>query len=325
MSIKADSYLTRLKISSNILLLITSESQKTTNMVVLTLRSFSCVCLLLVTIFMSGVSADYNTQNFHYFCDHTNDRGNYTANSTYETNLNTLLSTLTSNTEIEYGFYNLTKGENTDQVYAIGLCRGDVKPCECRNCLEHSRGNLSQLCPNRKEAIGWYEDEKCMLRYSNRKILGLMETGPAYFMWNLNDAPQAEEFNKVVKDLLDGLRSKAASGDSRSKYATANATGPDNKFIYGLVQCTPDLSGPDCENCLIQSIKEITSCCHGKIGTRIVRPSCNLRYETSSPFFGAQAYTPSMSPSLSPSLSPPPIVTTNTSAEGSLFPLLLRV
>ncbi|BAT93985.1 hypothetical protein LR48_Vigan02g232800 [Vigna angularis] len=287
-----------------------------------TLRSFSCVCvccLLLLAIFMSGVSADNNAQKFHYFCNHNNDRGNYTANSTYETNLNTLLSTLTSNTEIEYGFYNLTKGENTDQVYAIGLCRGDVKPYECRNCLEHSRGNLSQLCPNRKEAIGWYEDEKCMLRYSNRKILGLMETGPAYFMWNVIDAPQVEEFNKVVNDLLDGLRSKAASGDSRTKYATANATGPDNKFIYGLVQCTPDLSGPDCENCLIQSIKEITNCCHGKIGTRIVRPSCTLRYETSSPFFGAQAYTPSPSPSpspsLSPSLSPPPMVTTNTSAE----------
>ncbi|XP_047149656.1 cysteine-rich receptor-like protein kinase 29 [Vigna umbellata] len=276
-----------------------------------TLRSFSCFCvccLLLVATFMSGVSADNNAQKFHYFCNHNKDRGNYTANSTYETNLNTLLSTLTSNTEIEYGFYNLTKGENTDQVYAIGLCRGDVKPYECRNCLEHSRGNLSQLCPNRKEAIGWYEDEQCMLRYSNRKILGLMETEPEYFMWNVIDAPQVEEFNKVVKDLLDGLRSKAASGDSRTKYATANATEPDNKFIYGLVQCTPDLSGPDCENCLIQSINEITNCCHGKIGTRIVRPSCNLRYETSSPFFGAQAYTPSPSQSPSPWLSPPPMI-----------------
>jgi len=287
-------------------------------MVVLALRSFSCVCcLLLITVFTSGVSADNNTQNFHYFCDHTNNRGNYTANSTYETNLNTLLSTITSNTEIEYGFYNLTEGENTDQVYAIGLCRGDVKPDECRNCLGHSRGNLSEVCPNRKEVIGWYEDEKCMLRYSDRKILGLMENGPAYFAWSSINATQAEEFNKVVKDLLDGLRSKAASGDSRSKYATANATGPDNKIIYGLVQCTPDLSGPDCDNCLLQSINEVSNCCDSKIGTRIVRPSCNLRYETSSLFYGAQAYTPSPSPSPSPSFSPPSMVTTNTSAEGT--------
>ncbi|CAJ1977299.1 unnamed protein product [Sphenostylis stenocarpa] len=287
-------------------------------MAMLRLRSLSYVCcLLLISIFISRVSADNNTENFHYFCNEKNDRGNYTANSTYNTNLNTLLSTLTSDTQINYGFYNLTNEENTDRVYAIGLCRGDVKPDECRTCLEHSRGNLSQLCPNRKEAIGWYEDENCMLRYSDRKIFSLMETGPAYFAWSSKNATQAEEFNRVVKDLLDGLRSKAASGDIRSKYATANAIGPDNKTIYGLVQCTPDLSGPDCDNCLYQSILEVPKCCASRIGVIIVRPSCNLRYETSFLFYDAPADTPSPTPSPSP-FSPPSRVTSNTSTEVTL-------
>ncbi|XP_068490177.1 cysteine-rich receptor-like protein kinase 29 [Phaseolus vulgaris] len=249
---------------------------------------------LPITFFISQVSAVNNTQNFHYFCDDTNDQGNYTTNSTYHTNLNTLLSTLISNTEIDYGFYNFTNGENTDKVYAIGLCRGDIKPDECRRCLNDSRANLTELCPNRKEVIGWYEDEKCMLRYSNRSIFGLMETGkPAYFVWNSDHATQAEEFNKVLRDLLDGMRSRAASGDSQSKYATAKATGPDDKTIFGLAQCTPDLSEQDCNNCLIQSMEEFGNCCDSKIGARVVRPSCNLRYETSLQFYGAAAYTPS--------------------------------
>lgn len=65
------------------------------------------------------------------------DKGRFTANRTYHTNLNTLLSNLTSNKGIDYGFYNLSYGKNTDKVYAIGLCRGDVKPDECRSCLNN--------------------------------------------------------------------------------------------------------------------------------------------------------------------------------------------
>ncbi|RDX76113.1 Cysteine-rich receptor-like protein kinase 29, partial [Mucuna pruriens] len=293
---------------------------KRTNMGVLSLRSLSFICcLLLVTNFISEGRANNNSQNYHYFCDHNNDRGNYTTNSTYDTNLNTLLSTLTSNTEIDYGFYNFTNGENSDKVYAIGLCRGDVKADECRNCLKQSRANLTQLCPNRKEAIGWYEDEKCMLRYSNRSIFGHNEIGPAYFAWSSINATQVEQFKSVVNNLLQSLKTKAGLGDSRSKYATNNVTGPDNKIIYGLVQCTPDLSGPDCDNCLEQSINEAQNY-KAAIGVRIVRPSCNLRYETSSLFYGPPAYASSPSPSPSPSpfpLSPTSTVTSNTSSEVS--------
>ena len=39
------------------------------------------------------------------------DKGNYTSNSTYKVNLNHLLSTPTSNTEIDYGFYNSSNTE----------------------------------------------------------------------------------------------------------------------------------------------------------------------------------------------------------------------
>lgn len=301
-------------------------------MAVLPLRSLSFVCcLLLITNFTTQASADNSPQNFFYFCDdHNNGRGNYTVNSTYDTNLNTVLSTLTSNTEIDYGFYNFTYGENTDKVYAIGLCRGDVKPDECRNCLQHSRANLTQqLCRNRKEAIGWYEDEKCMLRYSDRSIFNLNEIGPAYFMWSMLNATQVDQFNKVVKDLLDGLKTKAKSGDSQSKYATASVSGPDNRTIYGLVQCTPNLSGPQCDDCLVQSIKEVSHCCNSRLGVRIVRPSCNLRFETASLFYGTPAYPPSPSPSPSPSqplLMPPPssTVTNNNSSGGIYIILLLR-
>ncbi|MED6189949.1 hypothetical protein PIB30_100996 [Stylosanthes scabra] len=121
--------------------------------------------------------------------------------------------------------------------------------------------NLTQLCPNRKEAIGWYQDEKCMLRYSDRDIFGRNETGPAYYMWNMNNATNADKFNGVVKNLLDTLRSKAALGDSRRKYGEGNAVVPSNKTV----------------------------------------PRCYLRYETNFLFYDPSTQPPLPSPSLTPS------------------------
>ncbi|KAK7390995.1 hypothetical protein VNO78_19266 [Psophocarpus tetragonolobus] len=201
---------------------------------------------------------------------------------------------LSTNTEIDYGFYNFSNGKSTDKVNAIGLCRGDVKPEECRNCLEQSRANLTELCPNQKEAIGWYEDEKCMLRYSDRSI---METAPAYYADNMNNATDLDQFHKDVNTLLGNLTSQAASGDSHFKYA-AGAIPGSNKVIYGLVQCTPDLIGSECSNCLAQSIERIQiDYCKDNIGCRVVRPSCNMRFETSFKFYEDPAYVPPTAPS----------------------------
>jgi hypothetical protein len=289
-----------------------------------TMSSSFLYSLLLIFIFTSQLTtATTDTANkFQYFCDQNNNGGNYTTNSTYHKNLNTLLSTLTSNKEINYGFYNSSYGNNSDKVNAIGLCRGDIKPNDCQNCLKNSTVLLTQHCQNRKEAIGWYDDEKCMLRYSNRSIFGLDEIGPAYFVWNTNNATNEVEFNKVVKKLLDSLRSRAASGDSDLKYAVgSDLVGPNNnQTIYGLVQCTPDLSKTLCDNCLVQSIKEISNCCNNRLGVRIVRPSCNLRYETNSLFYqttSSDSPAPSPVPVPVPSFStPPPIAQNNTSSQG---------
>ncbi|KAL5774744.1 hypothetical protein ACOSP7_012301 [Xanthoceras sorbifolium] len=111
--------------------------------------------------------------NFLYhFC--SDKLGNYTTNSTYQKNLNTLLSSITSNSEINYGFYNFSAGQNSDKVNAIALCRGDVNQDACRSCINDSISELTQICPNQKEAIRWYD--YCMLSYSNRTIFGVKDT-----------------------------------------------------------------------------------------------------------------------------------------------------
>ncbi|XP_030491295.2 cysteine-rich receptor-like protein kinase 44 [Cannabis sativa] len=209
-----------------------------------------------------------------------NSKGNYTLNSTYQANLNRLLTTLpTSQNDNGYGFYNLSYGKGSDQVYAVGLCRGDITPDFCRSCLNNSTQLLKDICPNQKEALCVYEH--CMLRYSNRSLLGSPEITPSYALFNNKNVSSSnvkEHFDNL-STLLDGLKSEAASGGYLRKYAAGNAKAPGFLTIYALVQCTPDLSEQQCINCLNIVYGQIPRCCSGKVGARIIVPSCSVRYE----------------------------------------------
>ena len=60
--------------------------------------------------------------------------------------------------------------------------------------------------------------------------------------------------------------------------------GGDSKKLYGMVQCTRDLSCNNCFKCLDSIIAKLPSCCSGKVGGRVGAGSCNIRYEMY-PFF----------------------------------------
>ncbi|KAL3596257.1 hypothetical protein D5086_007894 [Populus alba] len=176
--------------------------------------AFLQMLFLLCPIFMHFIVPNTAQPeiNFH-LC--VVENGNYTANSTYQANLKYLLNSVYSNTEIDYGFYNFSYGESPDKVYAIGLCRGDVKPGACRDCLNYSSLALTSLCPTQKEAIIGLDN--CILRYASRYIFGLNEVAPYFFVYSLTNVSDEKGFNRSLNSLLDSLQDEAAAGDPRRK------------------------------------------------------------------------------------------------------------
>lgn len=275
--------------------------------------------LFNLLLLISTVTQDY-PPFLHTFC--FSDKGNYSTNSIYHTNLNQLLSSLPSSNN-GYGFYNSSRGQSPDKAYVIGLCRGDVKPHDCGSCLNDVRYLLIKACPSQKEAIGWYQN--CMLRFSNRSLHASMEVIPAFSLWNVNAenvsaGHVAAGFNRKLRTLLKTLRSEAAGGGDLLKFATGSASvrvGPRNSnqlTIYALVQCTPDLSETDCKRCLYEAFGYIPRCCHGKDTGRLVKPSCNLRFELSLFFDPAATVLP-----LPVSHDSPPPISVNTTSQGKLI------
>ncbi|KAJ4703259.1 Cysteine-rich receptor-kinase-like protein [Melia azedarach] len=209
----------------------------------------------------------------------------FTRNSIYQKNLRGALSILTSNKGINSGFYRASFGRNRDQVNAMALCRGDVKPNVCRSCISRATFKLQKNCPIQKEAVIWYDN--CMLRYSDRYFFGNLEFGPYFWMYNTKTVTNANAFTRVLGSLLNRLKNQAASGSLRRKFATGSLTVPKAQTIFALVQCTPDLSKQQCINCINQATSLLPKCCItkqgrglvAKQGGRVIAPSCNFRYE----------------------------------------------
>ncbi|XP_058754099.1 cysteine-rich repeat secretory protein 38-like [Vicia villosa] len=202
--------------------------------------SLHWLLFLLLPLFFS-LNSEANDQLVFRYHECNDDLRNFIAGSPYQNNLADVLKDIYSNREIDYGFYNFSKGENPDKVNAIGFCRGDVSSNDCRDCLRASAVLLTDRCRTQKEAIGYYDI--CTLRYSNTSIFGAMETKTSAYYFIQNKTVVDDAFNLTLRRLLDELKSTAAEGDWRKKFGEksvkVNESNTNNETIYGLVQCTP--------------------------------------------------------------------------------------
>ncbi|XP_022723384.1 putative receptor-like protein kinase At4g00960 isoform X3 [Durio zibethinus] len=229
---------------------------------------------------------------------HCYDTGNFTTNSTYGKNRDLILASLPANVSAKSGFFTATIGQDSNKVYALGLCRGDLSSDNCYSCLNSSIHDLIAKCPNQKEALTWEKD--CLVRYADRSFFGILELDPTVAVYNPgNITSNLTQFDKVWESLMDSVVRQASIGSSSLKYATGEAYFTPFKNIYALMQCTPDLSQKNCDSCLRNSVNYYETCCHGKQGGVVRNPNCWFRWDL------YLFYTPNAS-TTAPSLSPPP-------------------
>ncbi|RVW21886.1 Cysteine-rich receptor-like protein kinase 29 [Vitis vinifera] len=141
--------------------------------------------------------------------------------------------------------------------------------------------------------------------YANRAIFSYMEQRPR----GSAKSPTAirsdsGEFNRILGDLMDRLVRKAVSGSPQDMFSIEEVKVTDFRNLYGLVQCTPDISQHFCNVCLRNALGDIPTCCGGREGGRVLAPSCTIRYE-SGPFFETNGTTVPSSPPATSSSQPP--------------------
>lgn len=227
----------------------------------------------------------------------------FTANDTFDSNLNSVLSSLSSNaTRASTGFYNASAGEDTpDVVFGLSLCRGDVSTAVCQDCVATATKEILRRCPLDKVSIIWYDE--CLLRYSNEYIFATLDEDPGVYLINTGFIQEAdrERFSQLLSgSTINSLATRASNSQSGKKFATKEEKFNSFQTLYNLVQCTPDLTAPDCYRCLQRAILPI--CCGGNQGGRALLPSCTLRYELY-PFYNITAAASPTLPPLAPGTS----------------------
>ncbi|XXG69380.1 hypothetical protein AAC387_Pa06g2267 [Persea americana] len=202
-------------------------------------------------------------------------RPNYTLDSTFDTNLHNLISTLSENGPT-YGFYNSSTGESPNRVHGLVLCRGDITTSACQSCLVPAVQEVIELCPNRREAIIWYPE--CFIRYSDREFFGIVDINSSVLIFIADqNISQMDDRGVNFRPLMYELAEKTTVASLM--YAVESESFGKLGTRYGLMQCTRDLRRDDCRKCLEGLMKDFETSVVGERGWRILGASCNIRYE----------------------------------------------
>lgn len=180
-------------------------------------------------------------------CDHS---FNYTKDSKFESNLNTVFNNLIEDTD-ETRFNISVDGQSPDRIYGLLQYRGgDAIADQCYICSENATTALRQNCGNAVGGKFW--SDTCYLRYANYSFIGEMDTS-AWYYHNANNVSNPDIFNAALQNLLTNLSAEAANVPARKRYASEITGVSVFPKIYALVQCTRDISNDNCTTCLSRS------------------------------------------------------------------------
>nr|XP_027093611.1 cysteine-rich receptor-like protein kinase 25 [Coffea arabica] len=230
------------------------------------------LCLLSFHTIEYCCSTSNDTDPWNYldsYCGNITYNPNSPSGSIYRANLNFLLYNLSSHASRtdNNGFYNFSTGDDpSNKVYGLFLCRA---------------------------AIVWYDE--CLVRFSDQTIFSKADLGENVTRRNPFDVPGPDwdKFKMVLINLLHNAADEAANHTMGKKFAVQEGNySTDQKRLYTLTQCTPDLSPYDCKSCLREAIMDVPACCSKKQGGRVLYPSCNLRYEVSSFYDNVSSASP---------------------------------
>ncbi|PAN15412.1 hypothetical protein PAHAL_2G486000 [Panicum hallii] len=213
------------------------------------------------------------------------------SSDAYRSNLNALAAILVAGARANGSAVGAV-GAPPDAAYGVALCRGDFTGDACARGLGdalRSAVNDSESafgCGRQVRDVTLFYD-RYQLRLSGVDFLSGDE--PRWAGNNTNfvaPADAAQRFDGLVKELVTTIAAIAAERPDR--YATGRSRFEEQRLtLYGLVQCTVDMSPERCRACLDGLISAFPATFRpsGQHGGRILVPRCTVRYETDDTFF----------------------------------------
>ncbi|KAF8029975.1 hypothetical protein BT93_E2408 [Corymbia citriodora subsp. variegata] len=227
--------------------------------------------LLLCTLSFSTINAAEFTLTISKH--HCSNSSTFAPNSTYRANLDRVLHDLVSNASSSHdtGFFT-----SSEAVYGSFMCKGDVSKGECEECVKNASLEITRLCQLTKVSILWYD--QCMLRYADVNFSSTVEMEPLLDDYNGENTEKPDELAKLLNKKMNYAAREAALHSPRM-YGHSETKFTREKTLYTFAQCVPYLSRNNCQKCLRSATSSLLSLRKGKIGGRVLLPSCFVRSE----------------------------------------------
>ncbi|KAM7476316.1 hypothetical protein LguiB_023559 [Lonicera macranthoides] len=191
----------------------------------------------------------------------------YQPNTPFETNLNSLLSSLISSSSQSiynsFAIANDTAAPPGAAVYGLYQCRGDLKITDCSKCMASAVSQVGLVCPYTYGAS--LQLEGCLVRYENEDFLGKLDNSLRYKKCSRSVSSDVEFFRRR-DDVLAELQGAKGFGVSTSG------------FVEGFAQCLGDLSATDCTTCLTDAVGKLKSSCGSAEAAHVFLAQCYARY-----------------------------------------------
>ncbi|EFH57443.1 predicted protein [Arabidopsis lyrata subsp. lyrata] len=229
--------------------------------------SILAVVAMQLSFIHNVLSLNQTNSYLQHIC--INSEGTYKQKSSYESELKDHLDIMSN--ILDYGFVHGVGGAGSKTYYIKVLCRGDASESKCRSCLYTAFSVYGTI-------------DNCFLYISEIYTFQKVDYKHYLYLHNAKDVNgNTKLFNKNTRALLYKLKEKTTRKEQEPytkdyMYATGEESLGTMK-LYGMMQCTQDLSVKNCSVCLDSIIAKLPRCCNGKQGGRVLNPSCTFRYE----------------------------------------------
>lgn len=175
----------------------------------------------------------------------------YTPGSPYESNVNSMLTSLVNSAMFtSYNNFTIPGSSSQDTVYGLFQCRGDLGGNDCARCVARAVSQVGTLCVD--SLGGALQLEGCFVKYDNSKFLGVEDKTVV-----VKKCGPSIGYDSDALTRRDAVLAYLGTNDGSNKLYRVSAAGD----VQGVAQCVGDLSPSECQDCLTEAIGRVKTEC----------------------------------------------------------------
>ncbi|GJN06682.1 hypothetical protein PR202_ga24438 [Eleusine coracana subsp. coracana] len=166
------------------------------------------------------------------------------------------------------------RGDN-DRVFGLAMCFADSNATQCWDCLNAAPYGIVAACPGSRNASAVYD--ACVVRYAEASS-SFPVADEAFHVFR-RDGPSVDpvRLDAARSGLMNQLARTAADSRLLLAHGSAPLAGLEED-VYGLAQCTRDLTPTQCTWCLATYIGSLREVFPNNSGGATKGYSCYVRY-----------------------------------------------